>query len=40
LAKGDKMRLEAMKEVGFYPLNQIIKHDFNMVGTIYRGIRL
>jgi len=37
-AREDRMRLEALKDIGFYPKNQIINHDFNFIGTIYRGI--
>ena len=36
----DRMRLEAMKDIGFYPKNLIINHDFNFIGTIFRGIEI
>lgn len=34
------MRIEAFKSVGLYPKNMIVKSDFNMDSTIYRGILL
>ena len=34
------MRMRAFKSVGVYPKNNIIKSDFNLDSTIYRGILL
>ena len=40
LAKGDKMRFEALRDIGFYPKNQIVKTDLNYQSTINRGLQL
>ena len=34
------MRIQAFKDIGFYPKNLIIRHDFNYVGTISRGLKM
>ena len=40
LAKGDKMRFEALRDIGFYPKNQVVKTDLNFTSTINRGLQL
>ena len=40
LAKGDNMRFEALREINFYPKNQVIKTDLNFTSTINRGLHM
>ena len=32
--------MNAFKDIGFYPKNLVIRHDFNFIGTISRGLRV
>ena len=34
------MRFEALRDISFYPKNQVIKTDLNFTSTINRGLKL
>jgi len=32
--------MKAFKDIGFYQINLVIRHDFNFIGTISRGLEM
>ena len=40
LAKGDFLRMNAFKAIGFFPKNLVIRFDFNFIGTLSRGLSM
>jgi len=40
LARGDFLRMNAFKAIGFYPKNLVIRFDFNFIGTLSRGLEM
>jgi len=39
LVKGNPIRKQVFQDITFYPKNQVIQHDFNFDGTLYRGLK-